>query len=63
MILGNTEYLALALTYEGDRRAGELRAGEGGKQELSEGVKAGAEIKKALVCCLLLLIIQSKTSS
>ena len=48
---------------EGDNGAGELRTGEGGKQELSEGVKAGAEIKKALVCCLLLLIIQSKTSS
>ena len=57
-----------SVTYERDRgagelRAGELRAGEGGKQELSEGVKAGAEIKKALVCCLLLLIVQSKTSS
>ena len=52
-----------SVTMEGDRGAGELRAGEGGKQELSEGVKAGAEIKKALVCCLLLLIIQSKTSS
>ena len=38
MILGNTEYLALALTYEGDRRAGELRAGEGGKRgNLYEG--------------------------
>ena len=51
-----------SVTYEGDRGAGELRAGEGGKQELSEGVKAGAENKKALVCCLLLLIVQSKTS-
>ena len=48
---------------EGDNGAGELRTREGGKQELSEGVKAGAEIKKALVCFLLLLIIQSKTSS
>ena len=52
-----------SVTMEGDRGAGELRAGEGGKQELSEGVKAGAGIKKALVCCLLLLIVQSKTSS
>ena len=52
-----------SVTYEGDRGAGELRAGEGRKQELSEGVKAGAEMKKALVCCLLLLIVESKTSS
>ena len=52
-----------SVTMEGDRGAGESRAGEGGKQELSEGVKAGVGIKKALVCCLLLLIVQSKTSS
>ena len=52
-----------SVTMEGNRGAGELRTGEGGKQELSKGVKAGEEIKKALVGCLLLLIIRSKTNS
>ena len=32
---------------EGDNGAGELRTGEGGKQELSEGVKAEAEINQS----------------
>ena len=51
---------------EGDRgrepgRTGEQeRAGEGGKRE-NRGREAGAEIKKAIVCYLLLGIIQSKT--
>ena len=51
---------------EGDRgrepgRTGvQERAGEGGKRE-NRGREAGAEIKKAIVCYLLLGIIQSKT--
>ena len=39
---------------------GEQGAGEDGKWE-NRGWETGAEIKKAIVCCLLLGIIQSKT--
>ena len=40
---------------EGDRGAQPGRTGGG------RGREAGAEIKQAIVCCLLLSIIQSKT--
>ena len=39
---------------------GEPGTGEDGKWE-NRGWEAGSEIKKAIVCCLLLGIIQSKT--
>ena len=45
---------------EPGRTGGRERAGEGGKRE-NRGREAGAEIKKAIVCYLLLGIIQSKT--
>ena len=52
---------------QGGGRPEEKGAGEGRKQEqhgvgsrIHVRVKAGAEIKKAIVCCLLLGIIQSK---
>ena len=44
----------------GGREPGGTGAGEGGKRE-KRGRKEGAEIKKVIVCCLLLGIIQSKT--
>ena len=45
---------------EPGRTGGQERAGESGKRE-NRGREAGAEIKKAIVCYLLLGIIQSKT--
>ena len=40
---------------EGDREAGE------GRRRENKGQESGAEINKAIVCCLLLGIIMSKT--
>ena len=47
---------------EGDRgqEPGRTRDGRGREAGSTRGKEAGAEIKKAIVCCLLLGIIQSK---
>ena len=44
---------------QGGGSPGEQGAGEGGKRK-NRGREVGAEINKAIVCCLLLVIIQTK---